>query len=120
MSKFTEILKMIPKGISNPQDIIDGWVNDAKLENGDLSDEQTELILKRRAICEACPFNSSNARTSLEYKELYGKNYTTSLNSLHCAICSCNVKKKSACLHCSCGLSEYNLNNPTNKQELKW
>ena len=46
-------------------------IYDAKLENGDLSDEQTELILKRRAICEACPLNSSNARTS---PEVFGRN----------------------------------------------
>ena len=77
MSKFTEILKMIPKGISNPQDIIDGWINDAKLENGELSDEQTELILKRRAICESCPLNSVNAKKFLKWKAKY--NIETSL-----------------------------------------
>lgn len=120
MSKLSEILSLIPKSFKNPLEIIEGWKNDYKMENDKLTDEQVEVILKRRAICESCPFNSTNAKTSQEYKDLYKENYKTDLNFLHCAICSCPITKKTACLHCQCGIGEYNLKNPNNKQALKW
>lgn len=120
MSKLSEILKLIPKGMSNPLDVINGWKNDVLLEHNNLSEEKTEIILERRAICENCTLNSQKAQTSEEYLALYGWNYETKLNYLHCSVCQCPVKKKTACLDCKCGLENYNIENPNNKQPLKW
>ena len=119
--KFSELLKLIPKGLTNPEAILSGWINDAKMENGSLTHDQMAEIVRRRSICTSCPFNSINARSSQEYKELYGVNYESSFKTLHCAICTCPINKKTACIHCKCGLSEYNANNPDKpQQKLKW
>ena len=75
MNKYLEYLKLIPKGLSNPKQILEGWINDYNFDN--LPKEQVEEILKRRAICELCPFNSVNAKTSKEYFEVFQKNYET-------------------------------------------
>lgn len=120
MSKLTEYLKLIPKGLSNPDKIIEGWLTDAKLENGSLTQQEEETILTRRSICEHCTLNSQNAKTSEEYLDLFGVNYSTKVTTLHCSICSCLIKKKTACLSCQCGLEEYNIKYPQNKQPLKW
>jgi hypothetical protein len=120
LKKLTEYLKLIPKGLGNPTQILEGWINDYKLDNNQLSEQDIEKIISRRVICETCPLNSINAKTSKEYKELYGKNYKTSVDYLHCSICSCPIKAKTACLTCHCGLEEYNNENPDNFQNLKW
>ena len=103
MSKISKYLSLIPKGLSNPGQILEGWLTDAQLNNGLLTPEQEEKIISRRSICASCPYNSTNATTSAEYKELYGKNY-----------------KKTSCLSCLCGLTTYNDENPDNFQNLKW
>ena len=120
MSKLTEYLKLIPKGLGNPTQVLEGWINAYKLDNNQLSDKDIEKIISRRVICETCPLNSINAKTSKEYKELYGENYKSSVDYLHCSICSCFISKKTACLTCHCGLEEYNNENPDNFQNLKW
>ena len=120
MSKLTEWIKLVPKALKNPDKILEGWINDIKLEHGDLPEDKIEEILKRRAICKECPLNSINAKTSKEYKELFGFNYTTEREELHCSICSCPIKQKTASLSSNCGLETYNENNPNNIQELKW
>lgn len=74
----------------------------------------------RRALCLDCPFNSINARESEEYKELFGKNYDSSLNYFHCSICACPIQRKTACLSCECGLTDWNEHNPDNQKPLKW
>ena len=33
MSKFTEYLKLIPKGLKNPQQVLEGWINDYNFDN---------------------------------------------------------------------------------------
>ena len=97
-----------------------GWINDAKIENGTLSEEDLEVVLERRVICEGCPLNSLNARESKDYFDLFGENYTTDRKELHCSICACMISKKTASLQSNCGLESYNEDHPENKQELKW
>ncbi len=120
LDKFKEYLKLIPKGLEHPEKVLEGWISEYKLENNKLPEEDVRKILERRAICETCPLNSINAKTSPEYKELYGKNYKNSADYKHCSICSCPLLQKSACLTCHCGLEEYNKENPNNFQNLKW
>ena len=111
---------MIPKGIANPHKVLEGFWNEARLENGSLTDDETYLVMERRAICETCPFSSNLAKTSEEYKALMGENYKTDLKFNHCSICSCKISAKTACLSCKCGMEEYNKENPNNKQIIKW
>lgn len=120
MSKLTEWIKLVPKVLKNPDKVLEGWINDIKLEHGDLSEDKIEEILRRRAICFECPFNSEKAKTSEEYKSLYGKNYQIQLEELHCSVCSCFIDKKTASLSSDCGLNYYNEKHPNNKQNLKW
>lgn len=89
------------------------------MEN-DIFDEYKE-VQKRQNICKECPYNSVLARTSEEYKELYGGNYTpVDRNDFHCTHCLCNIAFKTSKLSEKCGLSFYNELNPFNQQELKW
>lgn len=118
--KLTDYLKLIPKGLSNPDKLIEGWYTELKSEAGFLPEEDTKKIIERRLICESCPYNSENAKTSEEYKELFGKNYESTLDFKHCAICSCPLRGKTSCLSCHCGLDTYNAKNPNNFQNLKW
>jgi hypothetical protein len=120
MSKFIEYLKLIPKGLQNPELIVEGWLKDIQLEYGDLPKDEIEEIVRRRAICNDCPLNSIKAQTSKEYKDLYGENYKTERTEFHCSCCGCPINKKSASLHSDCGLTYYNSNHPDNTQILKW
>ena len=115
MSKFTEYLKLIPKGLKNPQQVLEGWINDYNFDN--LPKEEVEEILKRRAICEQCPFNSINAKTSKEYFDVFQKHYETERNELHCSVCACPIKTKTASLDSECGLSA---DDKTKDLQLKW
>jgi hypothetical protein len=118
MSKLTEYLKLIPKGLSNPKQVLEGWMNDYNFDN--LKPNEVKEILNRRAVCESCPLNSINAKTSKEYKDLFDLNYFTDRDDLHCSICACPISTKTAALSSSCGLETYNENNPNNPQTLKW
>lgn len=120
MGKLQDIINTVSNGLKHPESVLEGWVNDIKMENGSLTENEINLILKRRIICEECPLNSIKAKTSKEYFDLYGSHYESSLDFLHCSICSCPIKKKTACISCHCGLTEYNDKNPDNFQNLKW
>ena len=120
MSVIKDYLKLFPKGLKNIDKIIEATINSVKNEFGTLKEEEQEEIVKRRLICQACPFNSINAKTSEEYKNLYKEDYKTDRVDLHCSICSCNVALKTASLSSDCGLTNYNLEHPENEQELKW
>ena len=117
MSKYLEYAKAALKGINNSNLIIEGWINEAKANAGDLDEETLAEILRRREICSQCPFNSINAKTSEEYKELFGENYKTKRNELHCAICLCPIKSKTASMHSECGMAS---DEKTANLELKW
>lgn len=120
MSKFSEYLSLIPKGLKNPEALIEGWANEIKLQFGTLREDEREEILRRRVICNTCPFNSINAKASPEYKELYGVNYKTNREDLHCAHCSCPVASKTASLTSDCGITSYNAIHQDKQIDLKW
>jgi len=115
--QFKEYLQMFKKGLPNLDKVISGIITDIKMEHGDLPDDVVEEILKRRTICNSCEFNSENARTSKEYFDIFGKNYETTIDNLHCSLCSCLVSKKTASLESECGLHS---REETSHLPLKW
>lgn len=108
------------KGIQHLDKIVEGYINQIKLENHELSEDKVDEIATRRAICLDCPFNSINAKQSQEYFDLFGKHYETQMSYFHCSICSCPLDRKTACLTCQCGLTDWNEQHPENIQTLKW
>lgn len=117
MSAFLEYLKLIPKVLQNPDKVLEGWLNDIKLESGELPEDEIKEILRRRAICSSCPFSSDLAKTSKEYEEVFGKHYETDRTEPHCSCCGCFLGKKTASLSSECGLAS---NDKTMNIELKW
>lgn len=117
MSKFTEYFKLLPTIWENKEAILEGYLNDIKLEKGELPEDEVEEIIRRRVICSSCPFNSILATTSKEYKEVFGKHYKTDREELHCSCCGCMLQKKTASLSSECGLAS---NDKTQHLELKW
>lgn len=120
MSKFLEYVKLLPSGLANAPAVLEGIVNSVKIEYGALDDDKKEEIVRRRVICEGCPFNSYNAQTSEEYKELVGKNYFTDRDDIHCAFCGCPLGTRTATLSKPCGIASWNKNNKDNQIPLKW
>ena len=119
MSKLQEYLNLIPKGIKNIDKVIEGNINAVKLEWGHLPQNEQDEIIRRRIICSSCPFNSTNAKTSEEYKELYGEHYETERTDLHCSHCGCPISTKSSSLNSDCGITSWNEKH-IHQQELKW
>jgi len=109
---ITEYAALVPKFIQNPKDIIEGFANEIKNELNLLEEDEKEEILRRRLICEGCPFNSKNAKNDGWY--------TTERIDDHCIHCLCNIEAKSSCLHCRCGIEFYNANNVNTPIDLKW
>ena len=120
MSRLTEFLSLLPKGLHNADKVLEGMINQIKNEYKQLPEDQQEEILRRQLICQECPFNSINATTSKEYKELTGKHYETDRKGLHCSFCGCPMKTKISSLSSDCGITDYNEEFPNNKQPLKW
>ena len=120
MSSITDYIKLLPKGIRNIDKIVEGTINSVKNEFGMLSDLEQAEIVKRRLICQSCPLNSTNAKISEEYKELYKENYKSDRVDLHCSCCSCNIALKTSSLYSECGIQIYNEEHKENKQPLKW
>jgi hypothetical protein len=118
MSKLTEYLKLIPKGIKNLDKIVKGVYNNSYLSSLPL--EQQEEIIIRRAICEQCPFLNKNAKTSPEYLDLVGSHYESSRTDDHCSLCGCPKDIRTASLEKNCGIEDWNESNPNEQMELKW
>lgn len=112
MSKLAEYLALIPKGFKNIDKVLEGIVNQVKLEFGTLPQEEQEIIMGRRAICASCPFMSLNAK-KLGF-------YTTDREDEHCTQCGCPIGTRTASLESNCGLETYNEANPETKLPLKW
>lgn len=114
MAGLIEYVRALGQALKKPDIVIEGWLTDAKLMNGELSEEETKEIIRRRAICETCPFLSRNA--------LESGNYHTVRKDLHCIQCGCPITKKTAALSDNCGIEVYNKRKQNkNKQlPLKW
>lgn len=113
-------LKVLLKGVKNIDKVIEGYVNDLKLDNSLINDEKAYEIIKRRVICEGCPYMSKHATTSDEYFSLTGEHYNDDNSPPHCALCSCPINRKTACLSCNCGIKDWNDEHPNKQLPLKW
>ena len=69
-----------------------------------LSKDKKNEIKRRRLICSKCEFNSKNVDI---------KTYRL---DVHCILCSCNIKLKTASLISNCGMETFN----TKNMPLKW
>lgn len=110
MSALSEYLKLIPLGLKNPKEVLQGFMNKLNLEN--LSQDVKEEIARRRLICAQCPFMSENAKLIANFK--------TERSESFCTLCSCPIKTKTASLISACGAKTYNERHPDNEQEVKW
>jgi hypothetical protein len=118
MSKLVEYLKLIPRGISNPIDLIKGYVNNSLIEH--LNDSDKNIILLRRIECAKCPYNSDNAQSSIEHFEVVGDYYKTERTDKHCAFCGCPIDIRTASLESNCGIEFWNSIQPDKQLPLKW
>ena len=114
LGRFIEYLKLVPKGIKNADKILEGIINNVKLEAGSLPEEEQAEIIRRRLICATCPFTSSNAVVN---KAL---NYKTDRPDEHCIHCGCPIMTKTASLSANCGIEIFNAKNPETPMPLKW
>lgn len=94
--------------------VLEGVVNKVKMNHNSLSEEEQDEIIKRRLICSACPFMSSNAVANPAL------NYKTERFDEHCIMCGCNIELKTASLSSNCGIEVYNDDHPKTPMELKW
>ena len=120
MNKYIEYIKLVPKGIPNINSILKGIVNDVELRHKLLSENNRDEIIRRRLICETCPFNSIGAKTSSEYFILTGNHYRSSRKDKHCSFCGCPINIRTASLCSDCGIEEWNEFNKDKSIELKW
>jgi len=122
MNRLKTYIDLVKRGLPNIDKIMEGWVNDIKLDNNLLSQEEVDEILRRRLICHSCPLFSLNARNDdTEYKKLFKEAFEfDELRGEYCGSCGCPSSKRTSSLSSECGLSYYNEINPENKQPLKW
>lgn len=111
MSKLSEYLSLVAKGLKNPKEVAEGWINVVREELGTLPEDQVEEVARRRFICSQCPFVSSNAKKLVGYK--------TAREDEHCTLCSCPIISKTASMDSTCGAKYYNETHNT-KLEVKW
>lgn len=111
MSKLSEYLALIPKGLANPKQIVEGLLNNIRLNNGDLPEHEQEEILRRRLICMACP--------EMSYNKIAAGELVTKRKEAFCVLCTCPIAGKTASLRSPCGAVYYNENHE-DKKEVKW
>ena len=116
-SRIKEYAKLIPRGIPNISQIVNGIVNNVEMKYGGLREEERDEIIKRRVLCETCPFNSLNA--SDEYFEVTGEHYVSKRGDFHCSFCGCPIEIRTASLDSNCGIEYWNTISE-NKLPLKW
>lgn len=114
MSKLSEYLALVPEGFKNITEVIDGLRNQLKMELGTIPKAHEEEIIRRRLICDACPFLSTNATKAGVY--------FSARKDEHCTMCGCPKATRTASLEAECGIATYNANpqNINNKLPLKW
>lgn len=113
---------MYVAGVKHLDKVLESRWNKQKQEMGILDPAVEKEAERRYAICLSCPYMSENAKSSTEYKALYGQSYTTtrSADDLHCGICLCPLEYKTMSMESMCGLQEWNNRNPTQYIQPKW
>jgi hypothetical protein len=120
MSKLTEYIRLVPKGIPNVGNIIKGIINNVELKYGLLSKDQKDEIIRRRIICYGCPYNDINAKESKEYFDLIGTHYSSDRSDRHCSFCGCPINIRTSSLECDCGIEAWNSEHSDKNIDLKW
>lgn len=118
MSKLSEYLSLIPRGIKDVPKILEAVTNQTKMELGVISKEKMDIIVGRRMICATCPYNSKSAVNGYEIEGKH-ETYTTDREDEHCIWCGCPINTRTASLDSRCGLEIYNIDN-NRKVPLKW
>lgn len=112
MSKLSEYIALIPKGLKDIPNIVSGIKNEIEMELGILPADEEEEIIRRRLICSECPYMSENAIKAGWYK--------TAREDKHCTMCGCPLGIRTASLDKDCGIETFNTNNPERAIPLKW
>lgn len=120
MSQIAEYIKLLPKALPNADKIVKAIVTDVQYRRGTLSEDKKAELVRRRVICEGCPFMSKNSINSEEYFSLTGKHYETKRNDPHCSFCGCPLTKRTASFDSDCGIETWNEENPDKQIPLKW
>jgi len=118
-SKIKEYVKLIPRGIPNITKIVSGIVSNVELKYGFLREDERLEIIRRRIICEGCPFNNRNASSSEEYLKVTKGHYDSKREDFHCSFCGCPIEIRTASLQSDCGIEYWNSINK-NTLPLKW
>lgn len=113
-NRIKEYAKLIPKAITNFDNITEGAINALLFRHNRLPDDEMDEIKRRRKICDGCPFLSSNAVSNPAI------NYKTDRFDEHCILCGCPKETKTASLNSNCGIESFNETSPDSKMELKW
>jgi hypothetical protein len=94
--------------------VIEGITSKVEDKFGILPEDEKKEIARRMLICQACPFNSSNAVADPTIK------YETKRPDEHCIQCGCNLELKTSSLSSNCGIEIYNINHPESPLDLRW
>lgn len=118
MSKLSEYLALVPRGIKNLPQILEAVTNQVQMEMGTLPKQSKDIIIGRRLICATCPYMSRNA---VKGYEIDGKTdvYNTDRDDDHCIWCGCPISSRTASLEMNCGIQNYNHENKKDLP-LKW
>lgn len=118
MSKLSEYLALVPRGIKNLPQILEAVTNQVQMEMGTLPKESKDIIIGRRLICATCPYMSRNA---VKGYEIDGKTdvYKTDRDDDHCIWCGCPIASRTASLEMNCGIQNYNYEKKVDLP-LKW
>ena len=119
MSKLSEYLALIPRGIKNFPQILEAVKNKTMMEFGTLSIDRREIIIGRRLICATCPYMSVNAKKGFVIEDRERQLYKSDREGEHCIWCGCPVSTKTSSLESRCGIETYNEEYGTNVP-LKW
>lgn len=114
LKQLTEYLKLVPQGLLHADKLVEGVVNQVRLENGTLPEALQEEIIRRRLICATCPFMSENAKNDTLHP------YHSNREDQHCIHCGCPIKTRTAALSYRCGIERYNQRHPEAPLALKW
>jgi len=108
MSKLSEYLALIPRGIKNVPQILEAVSNQTKMEFGMLSNDKQDIIIGRRMICATCPYMSKNAVKGFVIDNIQRQLYKTDREDEHCIWCGCKTSTKTSSLQSNCGIEIYN------------